>query len=123
MAKRGSSKARSVQHEEEIARRYDGVRSPSSGAWDTDQGDVRCERLLIECKTTGTPENPSTLPVFVQQLEKVMDEARSEAREGAIALRYYNSDSKLSDRDGWVDIIVHTVSNDADREWIIVNNS
>jgi hypothetical protein len=120
MARRGSSKARSVAHEEWIAWKYDGVRSPSSGAWDTDQGDVRSERLLIECKTTGTPEKPSTLPVFIQHLEKVVDEAWSESREGAVALRYYQPASKLADRDGWVDVIVHTVTADADREALCV---
>lgn len=116
MAKAGTSKARSMQHEEFIARLYDGMRSPSSGAWDTDQGDVRCERLLIECKTTGTPEKPSTLPVFVQHLEKVAQEAWSEGREPAVALRYFKPDSKLANRDGWVDVIVHTIAADADRE-------
>lgn len=123
MAKPGSTKRRSVEHEEFVAHAYYGDRSPSSGASDTDQGDVRTENLLIECKTTGTPEKPAKLPVFIQQLEKVAQEAWSEAREPAIALRYYNADSKLADRDGWVDVTVHLGRNDADREWIIVNNS
>ena len=112
MARRGSSKDRAVIHEEYIARRYDGKRSASSGAADTDQGDVRTSDLLIECKTTGGPGRRRPLPIFVQHLEKVCLEAWEEGREGAVALRYYEPSSKLANRDGWVDVIARTVRAD-----------
>jgi hypothetical protein len=78
MASRGSKKALSKEHEEFIARRYAGRRSPSSGASPTDLGDVRVEReTLIECKgkfgeRIGDKPVRSTL---LRQFEKVSDEA------------------------------------------------
>ena len=115
MAIRGSAKERSVQHENHIADAYKGKRSPSSGASDTDQGDVRTDTRLIECKTTGGPEKPSRLPTFIQHLEKVCLEAWEEGREGSVALRYYAPESKLA-INGWIDVIVSTVGNDAFRD-------
>lgn len=114
MATRGSSKDRSVQHENFIAAEYGGRRSPSSGAAETDQGDVRVEKFLIECKTTGGPEKPSKLPVFIQHLEKVCLEAWDEGRDGMVALRYYCPTSKLANRDGYVDVVVRQELTDAE---------
>jgi hypothetical protein len=119
MARRGSTKDRSEQHENWIAAEYDGVRSPSSGAADTDQGDVRTKTMLIECKTTGTPEKPSRLPVFIQHLEKVCQEAWEEGRDGMVALRYYYPESRLANNDGWVDVVVRQEMTDTAlcRDW------
>lgn len=106
MAAKGSSKDRSVQHENFIAAEYGGRRSPSSGSAVADPGDVRTDAFLIECKTTGGPEKPSQLPVFVQHLEKVCLEAWEEGRDGMVALRYYQPESKLANPEGYVDVIV-----------------
>lgn len=118
MAKRGTSKRKSVDQEEWIARLYSGTRSPSSGAADTDQGDVRTAHSLIECKVTGEPgkELKPQLPRFVRWLEKVALEAWSEGREPALALRYFDPDSSLANLDGWVDVVVRTAAEDSVRE-------
>lgn len=118
MAKRGSNKWKSVQQEEFIANLYSGTRSPSSGAADTDQGDVRTTHSLIECKVTGSPgvePRPKT-PRFVKWLEKVALEAWSEGREPALALRYFDPDSPLATPDGWVDVVVRPAASDSLRE-------
>lgn len=118
MAKRGTSKRKSVEQEEWIARLYSGTRSPSSGAADTDQGDVRTTRSLIECKVTGEPgkEPRPQLPRFVRWLEKVAEEAWSEGRSPAVALRYFDPDSKLATPDGWVDVVIRPAADDSVRE-------
>lgn len=106
MAKRGSTKQSSIDHEEYIAGIYRGRRSPSSGAADNDNGDVRSENYLIECKTTGRPGYPvKSLPVFVQTLEKIADEAWAEGRFPVLAMRFYNPDSPLAVQ-GWVDVSI-----------------
>jgi hypothetical protein len=114
MAVRGSNKDRSERHENFIAAEYRGRRSPSSGAAVHDPGDVRTETQLIECKTTGTPEKPSTLPVFIQHLEKVCMEAWEEGRTGVVALRYYAPYSKLASSEGFVDVVVRPLLTDVD---------
>lgn len=109
MARRGSTKALSVAHEERIARAYGGKRSASSGAAAHDQGDVRCSApmLLIECKMTGSPAHPmKSKPKILKEFEKIAKEAWSEGREPALALRYYDPDSILSGADGMIDLIV-----------------
>jgi hypothetical protein len=113
MAVRGSSKERSVRHEDFIARLYGGTRSKSSGGADTDQGDVRTRGQLMECKVTGKPEKPAKLPGFIKHLEKVTEEAWSEDRIPTLALRYFNPDSLLANRDGFVDVIVRRAQDDA----------
>lgn len=98
---------------------YRGRRSPSSGASDTDAGDVRVvsDETLFECKgkwgeRVGAKPVRSTL---VGQMEKVADEAWSEGREPAIALRFWLPDSPLADRFGWVDLAVRLLNDDARR--------
>lgn len=108
MAKKGSSKALSVEHEEFIAKYYDGRRSESSGGADHDQGDVRDYRTLFECKAA----RPARKPTLVKQFEKVADEAWSEGREPAVALRYYWPDSPLADHRGFIDFSVRLVRDD-----------
>jgi hypothetical protein len=112
MARRGTSKRLSVDHEEAIARAYGGKRSPSSGGAAHDYGDVRCPTVLIECKATMQEAKPKVLKEF----EKIAVEAYAEGREPALALRYYAPDSILADTDGWVDLIVRTVGDDKERE-------
>lgn len=107
MAKRGSVKRLSVEHEDYIAERMQGKRSPSSGGADHDQGDVRTDANLIECKLTGAPGRPIVRkPTILTQMEKIADEAWSEARDPMLALRYFCPDSPLANSDGWVDLIV-----------------
>lgn len=115
MAKRGTSKRKSVEHEDYIANLYGGVRSNSSGAADNDQGDVRTPTLLIEAKVTGNPGvKPKPLPKFVRELEKITEEAWSEGREPVLALRYFAPDSILANRQGWIDLAVRRAVDDAD---------
>lgn len=104
----GSKKALSKEHEEYVAARYGGRRSPSSGAAVTDIGDVRDRTWLIECKgkfgvRTGEKPVRSTL---VRQFEKAADEAWEADRTPAMALRFYMPESPLADNYGFVDLIV-----------------
>lgn len=108
MARRGTSKRLSVDHEEFIARVYGGRRSPSSGGAAHDYGDVRCPTQLVECKATMLEAKPKVLKEF----EKISVEAFAEGREPALALRYYEPTSILADVDGWVDLIVRRVADD-----------
>lgn len=112
MAKRGTVKRASVEQEDFIAKHYGGKRSASSGAADTDQGDVRTDKCLIECKMTGGPGKTNSKPKFVKDLEKVTEEAWSEDRIPVLTLRYFDPDSILSDRDGWIDLVVKRVVDD-----------
>lgn len=114
MATRGSKKQLSIEHEEFVARKYKGKRSNSSGAADTDQGDVRTDSMLFECKgkfgiRTGQKPVRSTL---VTQMEKVADEAWGEGKEPALALRFYMPESPLSDNQGFVDFSVRLLRDD-----------
>lgn len=117
MAKRGSNKDRSIEQENWVAKKYGGRRSPSSGAADTDQGDVRLidEGTLIECKTSGGPGQSRKGGKLLSDFEKVADEAFSEAREPALCLRFWRPDSVLSDRDGYVNLTVRLLEDDVVR--------
>lgn len=116
MAARGSAKRYSVEQEEYIARLFNGKRSASSGAAEHDAGDVRCEHLLIECKVKMPGQVTKPLPKFVQQLEKVAEEAYESGKDPMLALRYYRPDSILANPDGWVDVSVRPAVYDAERE-------
>jgi hypothetical protein len=116
MAARGTAKWYSVQQEEYIARMFDGKRSASSGASEHDAGDVWCEHLLIECKVRMPGVMTKPLPKFVQDLEKVAKEAFESGKDPMLTLRYYYPDSILANSDGWVDVSVRRVCDDADRE-------
>lgn len=113
MATRGSSKARSVEHEEWIARKYNGTRSRSSGAADNDQGDVRCGDDLIECKATGGPGDP-VKSSLVTTFQKIASEAYSEGRTPVLALRFFMPQTYLADEKGWVDLTVRRSEEDAE---------
>jgi hypothetical protein len=112
MARRGSIKELSVRQEDHIADLFDGRRSPSSGAADTAYADVNCKRLAIECKMTMSKSKPKLLKDF----EKVAREAWEHDKEPMVALRYYDPDSILASRDGWIDLTVRLASSDAERE-------
>lgn len=113
MAKRGSIKWLSVRQETEIARRFVGKRSVSSGAAVTDQGDVRTPKLLIECKHRGTFDKPArSVSIKLDDFEKVADEAWSEGRQPVMALRIYCPLSPLADDEGNVDIIARLLNDD-----------
>jgi hypothetical protein len=112
----GIKKKLSREHEEYVARKYAGRRSPSSGASPTDQGDVRvAERdVLIECKgkfgeRTGEKPVRSTL---VTQMEKITDEAYAEGKDPVLALRFYMPDSPIADNYGYVDLVVRFLEDD-----------
>lgn len=121
MSKRGTTKALSIKHEDSVARAYGGVRSPSSGAAITDAGDVRVEDqdTLFECKYTGSPEKPAR-STLVTRMEKIADEAWAESKEPALALRFYMPESPLAGPEGWVDLSVRLLNDDAVRSRLIV---
>jgi hypothetical protein len=113
MAKRGTVKRKSVEQEDWIAAQYNGRRSASSGAAVSDQGDVRTDDSLIECKCMGNPEEPIKRPGFAKDFEKITEEAWSEGRVPMLAIRWYDPDSILADRTGWCDVIVKRVVDDS----------
>lgn len=114
MAKRGTVKRKSVEQENFIASMYDGQRSASSGAAVTDQGDVRTDHQLIECKVMGAPEEEIKRPGFARDMEKITEEAWTEGRHPALAIRWYDPNSVLADRYGWCDVIIRRVADDID---------
>lgn len=113
MAPRGSTKWLSRRQEERIAKKYDGVVSPSSGGAIADQGDVRTDDALIECKHRGTFDKPAkSITINLDVLEKIADEAWSEGRQPVIALCIYNPDSVLADHEGNIDLTVRLTGDD-----------
>lgn len=115
MAKHGTVKHLANSHEDHIAKVYKGTKSPSSGAAVSDAGDVRILDWLIECKMTGTPgEKPKQIPKIVQDFEKIADEAHAEGRNPMLCLRYYHPNSRLSDKNGWVDLTIRLTEDDAE---------
>lgn len=113
MARRGTVKRFSVDHEDFIAKCYGGRRSRSSGAADNDAGDVRTSEFLIECKTVVPNVEKPKRPAFANQMEKITEEAWVEGRVPILAIRYFDPDSILADRDGWVDLVVKRVVDDS----------
>jgi hypothetical protein len=111
MAERGSTKYLSVKHENHIAALYKGRRSRSSGAAEHDQGDVRTPEYLIECKMTGNPGKVKRGKI-VSDMEKITEEAWSEDKVPVLALRYFDPDSILADKEGWIDLVVKRVVDD-----------
>lgn len=117
MARRGTSKRLSVDHEEFIAHVYGGQRSPSSGGAAHDYGDVRCPDKLIEAKMTGDPTKPKrSISVRVDTLEKIAQEAWAEGKRPALALRICEPESLLADVHGYIDLIVYLIGDDPSRE-------
>lgn len=114
MAKRGTVKRESIDHEDWVAHTYYGVRIDNSGAIPGKEGDVRTPTQLIECKCTGRPAQPlKKKPVLLRLFEKIADEAYMDSRYPMMALRYYWPDSPLANRDGYVDLIVKRVEDDS----------
>ena len=114
MAPRGSKKALSVEHEEYVARQYEGRRSRSSGAAPTDLGDARNGEYLIECKgqfgeRTGNNPVRSTL---LTQFEKIADEAWAGDLTPIMALRFYKPESPCANNEGYVDLVVKLIADD-----------
>lgn len=78
-----------------------------------DQGDVRTEHELIECKHTGTFDKPAkSVSIKLSDLEKIADEAWSEGREPVMALSLYAPESVLSDVDGFIDLTTRLQGDD-----------
>lgn len=119
MARKGSKKELSVRHEQCVADLYGGKRSNSSGGAVTDEGDVRVvtDNTLFECKgkfgtLLGQVPVKATL---LKQFEKVFDESAAVLKEPALALRFYSPQSVLADSEGWVDLAVRLLEDDAMR--------
>lgn len=125
MALRGTKKARSIAQEDRVAELYNGVRSPSSGGADNDQGDVRTSTQLIECKYSGGPEQDRAREgkgeevrrsQLLRVFEKITLEAWTEDREPVMAIREWAPESKLANKDGWVDLTVRLQHEDVHRD-------
>jgi len=115
MARKGTTKAYSIEQEDYVASQYNGKRSPSSGGADNDSGDVRAPRDLIECKVKGSPNHPlKNCPTILQQFDKIAVEAHLEGRSPVLALRFYWPDSPLANHKGWVDLSVRLLDEDAE---------
>lgn len=102
------TKKLSREHENYVALRVAGRRSPSSGASNTDKGDVSTDTHMYECKgkfgdLAGLKPVRSTL---VTQFEKIADEAWASDKDPVMALRFYMPDSSLADNKGFVDLLV-----------------
>ena len=118
MAKRGSNKHRSVEQEDYIAKKISGVRSPSSGASDKEDGDVRTKLFLVECKTTGEYHKPAkSISIKLDDIEKIVDEAYAANRVPVMALRIHNPQSPLADADGNIDIMANLL-----KDWLYLDN-
>lgn len=103
----------SERQEKKVARVYGGTRSPSSGAAETDQGDIRTPDQLIECKHRGTFDKPAaSISLKLSDFEKIFNEAVSEGRETAMVLSLYAPDSILADKDGEVNFTVRLMLDD-----------
>lgn len=109
MASKGTKKRASEDQEKWIEYVYDGHRSVSSGASAKDRGDVRTGLSMIECKTTER-EMPKWI---LDPLEKIVQEAYAENLVPALAMRFYNPDSILSDGRGNIDIVIRRVGDDS----------
>jgi hypothetical protein len=106
-------KEHSKAQEEFIAKNTGGRRSPSSGAWIYDDGDVDADHYIIECKLSGNPEKPAkSISLKLSDFEKVFDEAMLNKKSPAMALRIYNPESILADHKGNVDFVCVTL-----KEW------
>lgn len=115
MARRNSSKDLSERHENWIAKLFAGKRSRSSGAAVHEDGDVRCEDFLIECKMTGHPgKPPKKLPVFMQQFDKVAGEAWETGKTPMMAMRFYQPGHRLANAGGWIDVTFMLATDMAD---------
>lgn len=113
MARKGTGKARSVVQEDRIAAMYNGKRSASSGGAVSDSGDVLAGKDLIECKTTGTPEDPAKLPRFMKEFEKIAIEAYERGKVPVLCLQYYCPESDIANRAGMVEVSVRLTVDDA----------
>jgi hypothetical protein len=117
VATRGTSKFRSVEQEDFIAKKVAGRRSPSSGASDKEDGDVRNDVFLIECKTTGEFDKPAkSISLRLSDLEKIRDEAYASDRIPVMALRIHNPNSPLADANGNIDIIANFLN-----DWLYID--
>lgn len=63
----------SKKQEDAVAKKFGGARVKNSGATKFDKGDVRLDRLLLECKTRMTPS--ASISIQKEWLEKNSAEA------------------------------------------------
>lgn len=123
MARRGTTRFYSDLHEKRVAAAYGGTQSPSSGGAASDRGDVRIRAAergtasghLFECKHRGTYDKPAaSVTLKLADFEKIADEAWSEGKTPGMALSIYAPDSVLADRNGFVDVAVRLMRDDAE---------
>lgn len=102
----------STEHEEYVAKLYNGKRSPSSGASVQDKYDVWTGDSFIECKSAGGPGKPKRSTI-VKNMEKIADDAWAVGKTPALNYRFYNPDSVLAKRDGFVYLSIRLADDDA----------
>lgn len=99
-------KEHSIAQENFIAEKIGGRRSPSSGAWIYDDGDVENPTFVIECKMSGNPDKfAKSISIKLADLEKVFEEAALNKKTPLMALRIHNPESVLADHKGNIDLI------------------
>lgn len=113
MARRGSSKWFSVEHENFIAYLLGGRRTKASGASPHDLGDVNAPPWLVECKMTGNPSEVSRKSKLVKDFEKIAVEAHKMGLNPMVAMRYFDPSSPIANNEGWVDLVVMTAQDAA----------
>jgi hypothetical protein len=75
--------------ENDIAAKYGGRRSPSSGASAFDKGDVRFDEYLAECKTTEAKSFSFKLATW----DKAKQEALDLGKEPVMFVRFFDRDT------------------------------
>jgi Holliday junction resolvase len=95
----------SQRQEKDIASKSGGRRTPQSGAGWAIKNDVRCEELLIECKTTVGDKQ---ITIKAVDLEGVVSNALKTGRQGILTFRLHGRDYVVEEWDDWFDRFAST---------------
>lgn len=98
--------ARAQNHENYIAKMYNGRRSPSSGASWSDRGDVRFEienyKFTAECKTT----EKKSFSIKKDTWNKIVEEAQEQDRRPCMFVRFEDESGQM------IDLVVRSIDDD-----------
>jgi Holliday junction resolvase len=103
---------RAQNHENYIAKMYNGRRSPSSGASWADRGDVRFDisdfHFTAECKTTGK----KSFSIKKETWDKIVEEAQEQNRRPCMFIRFEDESGRM------IDLVVRSIHDDLEMiEW------